>query len=392
MTLIEETIERVRTENVEHEWLKISTQANVEFLRHFAAHPDGLETAEPPAGSDLLVRQLARQGVPLFEVLRAIQLGSSYWSRVCIEALSDMTDDAGELAAESAALVELANRFFDRMCRRLSANYQEERDQWLRQKESARLDQVLGLVDGSLTDAMAAEHVLGYRLNQPHLALVAWAALGPVGGDALLDVQTAVDVAARAIGSHGRALTIIRDPRTVWAWLPYSDPGYSLTELDKEMRRLSGVRLALGIPASGLAGFVASHRQAIVASEVGRVSRSAAVFPYRQVSSLSFLASQPESSRSWIIQTLGGLIEDTRREEELRRTLTVFIRCHHSATAAARELHCHKNTVLYRVQLIEDLLGRSIDDAPLDISLALHAYQWFGSAFVLDTPAADRRS
>jgi DNA-binding PucR family transcriptional regulator len=115
---------------------------------------------------------------------------------------------------------------------------------------------------------------------------------------------------------------------------------------------------------------------------VGRSSSVETVFPYRDVSALSFLVAQPERAKLWIRETLGSLADGDHRDDVLRETLRAYLRCHQSATATSRELHCHKNTVLYRIRVIEQSLGRTVDSDPVNIGLALQADRWLGGSFL----------
>lgn len=58
---------------------------------------------------------------------------------------------------------------------------------------------------------------------------------------------------------------------------------------------------------------------------------------------------------------------------ELRRSLEVFIECNGQWERAARRLSCHRHTLRYRVRRIEELTGRSLDEARdrIDFWLAL---------------------
>jgi hypothetical protein len=69
------------------------------------------------------------------------------------------------------------------------------------------------------------------------------------------------------------------------------------------------VRIAVGEPATGLDGFIASDRQATAAHEVGSAAGEdvGAVFPYREVSSLAFLCADIPRARAWVAETLGEL-------------------------------------------------------------------------------------
>jgi len=103
------------------------------------------------------------------------------------------------------------------------------------------------------------------------------------------------------------------------------------------------------------------------------------VFPFKEVSSLAFLCADLPRARTWVAETLGRLASDGRREEELRRTLRIYSAANCSATATARLMNCHnKNTIHYRIRSAERLLGRTVEDGGLDLSLALLAFRWLG--------------
>lgn len=378
--LIEDTVEQVKTEKVEHEWIRISTQANLEVLRHLVSHPEDLAKIDPPVGAVSLVRKLARQGAPLDAIIRSYRLGQIRWSQMCIRILATLTNDAKLLAEESIFLTELSNDYTDRISQRLADEYADERNRWLRQDESLRVDRVLALLDGRTNDVDAVERTVGYRLNHTHLAVIAWAAPDSSAGDELMRAQRAVAAIAAQLRTPERQLMIARDARTVWAWIPDPHSRSVSANLDLEPAdREAGIRVAIGKAGRGVDGFRTSHRQAVAAYEVGNLSE-AAMIPYEAVSSLVFLAADLERARTWVTEILGKLTTDTARERELRRTFSVYLRAQQSATKAAKELACHKNTVLYRLSSIEKLRGRPLGDDPLDAALALHACTWFGKA------------
>jgi hypothetical protein len=80
----------------------------------------------------------------------------------------------------------------------------------------------------------------------------------------------------------------------------------------------SAVRLAVGRRAGGTEGFANSHRQALTAAGVGRVSTKAQVYDYADVNALVFLTTDVDRSRQWIRETLGALADDTASEQSLR--------------------------------------------------------------------------
>jgi DNA-binding PucR family transcriptional regulator len=187
---------------------------------------------------------------------------------------------------------------------------------------------------------------------------------------------------------------VARDHTTLWVWLPLArdarlDVAATAEALAAEQPQ---VRVALGEPASGLDGFLASHRQAAAAHEIGLAASPevGAVFPYREVSSLAFLCADLPRARTWVTETLGQLATTGRRAEELRRTLRTYSTANRSATATARLMNCHKNTVQYRIRSAERLLGHPVEDSGLDLDLALLALRWLGAAVSPRAGASDQ--
>lgn len=71
-------------------------------------------------------------------------------------------------------------------------------------------------------------------------------------------------------------------------------------------------------------------------------------------------------------EILGPLIEhDTRNNGMLIETLEGFFRCNGNLSETARIMHLHRNSLLYRLDRISDILGRSLDDSELRLSLQI---------------------
>lgn len=87
----------------------------------------------------------------------------------------------------------------------------------------------------------------------------------------------------------------------------------------------------------------------------------------------TLLAAAPESSRDLGLTVLSGLLalsDDAR--ELLLHTVAVWCDSGGSVTSAAERLHCHRNTVRYRLKRVEELTGRSLS-APQGIAEVLVA-------------------
>lgn len=71
-------------------------------------------------------------------------------------------------------------------------------------------------------------------------------------------------------------------------------------------------------------------------------------------------------------ETLGPLLEsDSRSNSALIETLESFFRCNGNLSETARTMHLHRNSLLYRLGRIEELLGRSLEDPELRLSLQI---------------------
>ena len=71
-------------------------------------------------------------------------------------------------------------------------------------------------------------------------------------------------------------------------------------------------------------------------------------------------------------ETLGPLSEsDSRSNNALIETLECFFSCNGNLSETARTMHLHRNSLLYRLGRIEELLGRSLVDPELRLSLLI---------------------
>ncbi|WP_181723598.1 helix-turn-helix domain-containing protein, partial [Nocardia gipuzkoensis] len=92
----------------------------------------------------------------------------------------------------------------------------------------------------------------------------------------------------------------------------------------------------------------------------------------------ALLLRSPDLTELMIARTLGPVLELSAKERGiLLSTLAIWLAENCSAAHAAPRLHCHRNTVINRLQRISTLLGRRLEGqrSHLELSLALAALE-----------------
>lgn len=85
-----------------------------------------------------------------------------------------------------------------------------------------------------------------------------------------------------------------------------------------------------------------------------------------------FLQMKPSEMQYYYHSQLDNLIDyDKKYNTECVETLKVFLDCFNNISKASRMLVIHRNTLLYRITKIEDVLGRSLSDPTVCIELHL---------------------
>ncbi|WP_327151286.1 PucR family transcriptional regulator [Nocardia sp. NBC_01329] len=110
---------------------------------------------------------------------------------------------------------------------------------------------------------------------------------------------------------------------------------------------------------------------------------SAAMIRFGDEPAAHLLIAVPEAGRRAATQILGPLLDLAATERaDLIEALDAWFRCGGSAAAVAETIHCHRNTVRYRLRKIRDLTGRDTTDPrqSAELFLALEALALLGSS------------
>lgn len=131
----------------------------------------------------------------------------------------------------------------------------------------------------------------------------------------------------------------------------------------------------IGRVSRDLRGIPQAYREAQQALETGRrlfgegkIHSFARLGIYRL---LFYLDGQNELT-NFYVETLGPLLaNDARSDGTLIETLEGFFRCNGNLSETARAMHLHRNSLLYRLDRVESLLGRSLEDSELRLNLQI---------------------
>ncbi|MGH2478174.1 MAG: PucR family transcriptional regulator [Ktedonobacteraceae bacterium] len=354
---------------------------NAEQVIRFQAAPPGMEEQRLPA--DLSDETLQKQG--LARVTLPIQLPHEVVGYLSLIGPYDDFDHLERLIMGQVAPI-------------LSLEFARERE---RSKVEGRYqnEAFMDVVQGSYQQAeemQARARLLGHDLSAPRAVVIFEIALD--------------ETAYTASGPHAQwskrlreellrtwpGAWVVHEPRRVMALLPSTSNGSAhetdarsggeqnlLNSLERVQTRLQPRNTrhtpfysgGLGQIARDLQSIPQAWREAQQALEIGRrlfgegqLHSFASLGIYR----LLFPLYGEQTLLDFYQETLGPLLDaESRSNQALLETLAGFFRCNGNLSETARSMHLHRNSLLYRLGRIEELLGRSLDDAELRLSLQI---------------------
>lgn len=278
-------------------------------------------------------------------------------------------------------------------------------------------------VDETAMRARAAQ--LGYDLTQPHAVL--WVELAPMDGSAnaahlpLVSPGAAATAQARASALAGGVAVVSPVPQAAQS----SSAGVAATRLAEEVTTALGAwarardthvaallalprgegaalgsaevaeraatlllralgdgatsgdapwAAGLGEPASAPSQVYRSATEAHDAARLGlrvlgphHVARPTDLGVYRLLLALR----ERGELAHFVERTLAPLLTDARAGDALIETLDAFFACNGNLSEAARRLHLHRNSLIYRLARARGLLGHDLDDPELRLALQL---------------------
>lgn len=311
------------------------------------------------------------RGIALSEVVRNIHTGQEFLIQALLESIESLVS-VGDRMRAIKEMTRDVTECWSAFTTAMTNVYTVEQKRWAESRDGRRMQVVDRLLRNVRISAAQARKELGYDLGQEHLAVALW--LDGVYPDTarLFDFQAlAREIVTVTRSSTPEPLLIRRGQFRADLWL--GAPGANVAVALEHRGSWPGhLRMAVGLPHAGLAGFQTTHREAQSARRVAQLAECPErITAYGDVALVSLLASDIDLARVFAASTLGRLAEDETWMGELRKTLAAHIDNGGSVAATARVLHTHRNTVNYRLRQVDELLGTQRDHTQIRCALYL---------------------
>ncbi len=313
------------------------------------------------------VRDFARRGLQFTGVFRAIRVGQACIIEHFVQAVA--AADLPHTATEMQRVLHVLLRAFDSFAGAIEAEFWNEYENGLAATAAARIQTIKKVLSGAV-EGHAASEELGYPLDQSQLAIVAWSS-GEPGAATDATVRRAVSELLAALGAH-RTLLVPVGAGAVWAWGTVTAAGRLKTASVPAIP--PDVDIAVGEPAEGTAGFRASHAEARAVERLLRLAarpNGSGVTFHHDTALAILMAADLDSARVFLRRTLGELLEEDPRTQEIRATTRCYLDEGRSLARTAKRLQIARNTVTYRVHRAEELSGTSLSTHHLLVHAAL---------------------
>ena len=332
---------------------------------------------EPNIGPENIefAREVVRHGFD-GTILEGFRAGQNVLLQLWHRLAFDLTSDPGELKE----LLSVASRslfaYTDDTLRGIHEVIDRERAELRDPARAGRLEVIQLIREGANIPEKRATERLRYELARHHVAGVVWSDHDLDPGE----LESAALQLARAGGSQFPLIVPV-SCSTLWLWVssPSAPDVAAMRALGEHPSHQSGsVRLALGRAGIGIAGFRASHLEAV---DARRLARRLGTFPkvtlYEEIEVVALATRDEQAAKDFVERTLGDLLNASK---EVRETLRVYCREQSSVTRTAEVLPAHRNTVLARLDRGRELLPSGLDGHGLQVGLALEIHRFFDPA------------
>ena len=309
-----------------------------------------------PEALDPFMRAKFDAGITLTSLLHSYRLGAAtIWDALAeLARRDDKQKDA--LIAATPALFGLLNTYSTRA----HAIYREVEIRDARRNEQIRatmLDTVLSENSSVGADFWNAVTILGIPRTGQFAVVVATTDDDQAAHDAPTDIEALVT-------SH----TAVEDawfrlaPRSQLGLVSFRRNKISaLDDIGDKVAKREPVCVGVSVPFTSVADCAKARAQAQVAATAASAAQPA--IRYNRDVLPVLMASSPDAAATVIATTLGPVLElPAERRDPLIDTVRTWLQLRQSVSATATVLHCHRNTVNYRLRRFAELTGGSLAD------------------------------
>ncbi|WP_329558600.1 helix-turn-helix domain-containing protein [Streptomyces uncialis] len=345
-----------------HEQLRDAVHDNLRtLLTALQGRPTSLD-APRAAG-----RLKAERGIPLAALLHAFRLAGRFiWDRLLVMAVAE--DSTTELLHMASGIWVVIDECSGAAAEAYRASVEEQS----RRDAAARSVMLTTLLDGSAGNGAGAwetVRVLGLDRQGPFLVVCAEVNDGT-------EPLPAVDARLRSAGIGSEWIQQIGSRVGLLA-LPNE---HAATTAAEQLARSAVSRVGVSRPFASPAQAPSAWREAQMAAQCLPPGTDGA-HVYGS-SPIALLAAASPDIAAEVTRTVFGRLRDLPEPEQtlLLDTLETWFTAGGSTTRAAERLHCHRNTVLYRLNQIAALTGRRTTDADssAELYIALRAVRLAG--------------
>lgn len=321
----------------------------------------------PPQAVDLAV-SIARRGLDLGILLKVYRVATDATWEFMVTVADAVPEGGPDHADVLKLLWRRASRWLNGAVEQLMRTYADEREAAFQGAFARRNETIHALLRGEDVPVDTATQDLGHQMRAQHTCVVLWF------DDETPEVSSAdLESLAQAIARDldaGRPLTLPAGRHELWAWLA--------TRTAPDLERISttveknAARAAIGGTFPGIDGFRTSHREAVDTQKfVLRSGSPSVVTAYDDVELACLISENPEAARHLVERELGKLAEPDPALDVVRETLSHYLRNGSNIVLTATELYVHRNTVRYRLDQAEELVGHPLTERRTEMDVAL---------------------
>lgn len=373
--------------------LEASVEGNLDTGLHLLVNDIPVDHARPSTAAIEYAYRLAEHRIPADALRRAYHLGSEAMRRESFAEVQRLGCSPDEKLHVLHHIDGFLHTYIDWMSAEVLAVHDQETRRLTEYSASATATMVRDVLDGVDVNPSAFEPTTRYRIDQRHRGAVVWVNRANPAVDYTPSLMQMVNRVARDPACNGPVLFTAVDRGSARVWFGVGTDDDLRASLSETLASLPGARIAFGGTGTGADGFRRTHRQALAAGRIARISTRTPATPVSYddpgVAATAILTENMAGVRTWISEELGGLACITETAERLRETYLCFLDNDSSFTRTGAEMNLHRNTVKYRVEQALELLGERAGEpggrSRADIAMALHVCRILGTAALGET-------